>query len=115
MQKQTIKRLLTASFTLLPTLLSAQFIINEVDADQTSTDNAEFVELCDGGVGNTPPNGFVLVFSQNYLNPLIGDNQLPEAGRLSLKYPNCSITNHIILVAYGLLHISSICRSLLFA
>jgi len=37
-------------------------VINEVDADQTSTDSAEFVELFDGGVGNTALDGLVLVF-----------------------------------------------------
>ncbi|MEM9564058.1 MAG: ExeM/NucH family extracellular endonuclease [Actinomycetota bacterium] len=36
-------------------------LINEVDADQTSTDDAEFVELSDGGVGNTSLDGLVLV------------------------------------------------------
>ncbi|MCH8852313.1 MAG: lamin tail domain-containing protein, partial [Planctomycetes bacterium] len=36
-------------------------IINEVDADQTGTDAAEFVELYDGGVGNTDLTGMVLV------------------------------------------------------
>jgi len=36
-------------------------IINEVDADQTSTDDAEFVELYDGGAGNTALDGLVLV------------------------------------------------------
>ncbi|MCF6225185.1 MAG: Ig-like domain-containing protein, partial [Xanthomonadales bacterium] len=37
-------------------------IINEVDADQTGTDAAEFIELFDGGVGNLALDGFVLVF-----------------------------------------------------
>ena len=36
-------------------------IINEVDADQVSTDSAEFVELFDGGDGNTDLTGLVLV------------------------------------------------------
>ena len=36
-------------------------IINEVDADQAGTDAAEFVELYDGGVGNTDLTGLVLV------------------------------------------------------
>lgn len=35
--------------------------INEVDADQTATDTAEFIELYDGGVGNTPLDGYVIV------------------------------------------------------
>ncbi len=36
--------------------------INEVDIDQTGTDSAEFVEIYDGGVGNTVLDGLVLVF-----------------------------------------------------
>ncbi len=36
-------------------------IINEVDADTPSTDSAEFVELHDGGDGNTDLTGLVLV------------------------------------------------------
>jgi predicted extracellular nuclease len=36
--------------------------INEVDADQLSTDSAEFVELYDGGDGNKALDGLVLVF-----------------------------------------------------
>ncbi len=37
------------------------FIINEADADQISTDSAEFIELYDGGVGNAALDGLVLV------------------------------------------------------
>ena len=37
-------------------------IINEVDADTPGTDAAEFVELFDGGAGNTSLDGLVLVF-----------------------------------------------------
>jgi predicted extracellular nuclease len=40
---------------------NANVIINEVDADQTSTDNAEFIELYDGGVGLTDLTGLSLV------------------------------------------------------
>ena len=36
-------------------------IINEVDADQVSTDSAEFIELYDGGTGNTDLTGLALV------------------------------------------------------
>ncbi|MTI31798.1 putative Ig domain-containing protein [Xanthovirga aplysinae] len=48
-----------------PFLLQAQsptLVINEVDADNPSTDDQEFVELYDGGVGSTPLDGYVLVF-----------------------------------------------------
>ncbi|MEO8042759.1 MAG: carboxypeptidase-like regulatory domain-containing protein [Acidobacteriota bacterium] len=37
-------------------------VINEVDSDTPSTDTAEFVELFDGGVGNSPLDGYVVVF-----------------------------------------------------
>ncbi len=53
--------------TLMATLifagaLSADVIINETDADTASTDVLEFVELYDGGGGNTPLDGMVVVF-----------------------------------------------------
>jgi len=41
---------------------SAQVIINEIDCDQIGTDAGEFVELYDGGVGNTALDGMVIVF-----------------------------------------------------
>jgi hypothetical protein len=37
-------------------------MINEVDADTPDSDTAEFVELYDGGIGNTPLRGLVVVF-----------------------------------------------------
>ncbi len=37
-------------------------VINEIDADQVSTDTNEFVELYDGGVGNASLSGKTLVF-----------------------------------------------------
>jgi len=36
-------------------------IINEIDSDTPGADDAEFIELYDGGVGNTSLNGLVLV------------------------------------------------------
>ncbi len=36
-------------------------IINELDADTEGTDTLEFVELYDGGVGNSPLDGYVVV------------------------------------------------------
>ena len=36
-------------------------VINEIDADQTSTDSVEFIELYDGGIGNTSLDGLTLV------------------------------------------------------
>ena len=37
-------------------------VINEVDSDQAGTDTGEFVELYDGGTGNTSLTGLVVVF-----------------------------------------------------
>ena len=47
-----------------PVLAQAEttLIINEVDSDTPSTDTLEFVELYDGGVGNTALDGLVVVF-----------------------------------------------------
>ena len=40
--------------------------INEVDADNTSTDSAEFIELYDGGAGNTSLDGLnIVLFNGN--------------------------------------------------
>ncbi len=54
----------TFSFTTAdpPPPVATDVIINEVDADTPGTDAAEFVELYDGGVGNTMLDGLVLVF-----------------------------------------------------
>ena len=41
--------------------LRAQLVINEVDADQAGSDRSEFIELYDGGAGNTPLDGFVII------------------------------------------------------
>lgn len=46
----------------LASVSHADILINEVDADQTSTDIAEFIELFDGGLGNQPLDGYSLVF-----------------------------------------------------
>lgn len=39
-----------------------KIVINELDSDQNATDIAEFIELYDGGVGNVPLTGYVVVF-----------------------------------------------------
>ncbi|MCX6538217.1 MAG: DNA/RNA non-specific endonuclease [Acidobacteria bacterium] len=51
----------TFSFT-TPPPGAGKVMINEVDADTPGSDTAEFVELYDGGVGNTPLDGLVVVF-----------------------------------------------------
>jgi len=61
-----MKKILTALIVGLfvfgfSSLAFAQLIINEVDADQTGTDSAEFIELYDGGAGNTSLDGYVIV------------------------------------------------------
>jgi predicted extracellular nuclease len=45
-----------------PPVVAENVIINELDSDTPGTDAAEFVELYDGGVGNTSLTGLVLVF-----------------------------------------------------
>lgn len=40
----------------------ATITINEIDSDTPGSDSLEFVELYDGGVGNTPLDDFVVVF-----------------------------------------------------
>lgn len=42
--------------------VAAQVVINEVDSDTPGTDALEFVELYDGGAGNTSLDGLVVVF-----------------------------------------------------
>ena len=55
---------LRVSFTTAsaPPPAATNVIVNEVDADTPGTDTAEFVELYDGGAGNTSLDGLVLVF-----------------------------------------------------
>ena len=54
----------TFSFTTAspPPPVATNVIINEIDSDTPGTDAAEFVELYDGGAGNTPLDGLVVVF-----------------------------------------------------
>ena len=52
------------SFTVAtpPPPVAENIVINELDSDTPGTDAAEFVELYDGGVGNTALDGLVVVF-----------------------------------------------------
>lgn len=43
------------------TAVDSPVLINEVDADTSGSDTLEFIELFDGGVGNTPLDGLVVV------------------------------------------------------
>ena len=51
-----------AENTCPPPVVLPDVVINEVDADQVGTDDAEFVELYDGGAGNTDLTGMSIVF-----------------------------------------------------
>ncbi len=42
-------------------VVAPTFVINEIDADQDSTDSAEFIEIYDGGVGNASLDGLTVV------------------------------------------------------
>jgi len=42
-------------------VLPQGLIINELDCDQPGNDTLEFIELYDGGVGNTPLTGYIVV------------------------------------------------------
>ena len=54
----------TFSFTTAgpPPPVATNVIINELDSDTPGTDAAEFVELYDGGAGDTALDGLVVVF-----------------------------------------------------
>lgn len=60
--KTTLPYIVSTLTLALATVSHADILINEVDADQTSTDIAEFVELFDGGNGNQSLDGYSLVF-----------------------------------------------------
>lgn len=65
MKTLTVKRtslLLSLTFVFAQSVSAQSLLINEVDVDQAGTDSAEFVELFDGGGGNTDLSGLVLVF-----------------------------------------------------
>ena len=50
------------SFSFTTQATPPSVIINELDSDTPGSDAAEFIELYDGGVGNTSLNGLVVVF-----------------------------------------------------
>jgi hypothetical protein len=83
---------------------AATLYINEVDYDPVSTDGAglEFVELFDGGTGNTPLDGFVLVFyngndssppDEEYRVIDLSGQQTDAAGFLVVTTPSNGIQN----------------------
>jgi endonuclease G len=52
---------------------AGKVMINEVDADTPDSDTAEFIELYDGGSGNTPLDGLVVVLYDGGLTPFTGN------------------------------------------
>jgi len=52
---------------------AGKVMINEVDADTPGSDTAEFIELYDGGLGNTPLDGLVVVLYDGGLSPFTGN------------------------------------------
>ena len=48
-------------------------MINEIDADTPGSDTAEFIELYDGGSGNTPLDGLVVVLYDGGSTPFTGN------------------------------------------
>lgn len=63
----------------------ATFVINEVDADTPGTDDAEFIEIFDGGAGNTPLTGYIVVLfngsnDQSYLTVDLNGHQTDANG-----------------------------------
>ncbi len=53
---------LSVLITVFSSAVSAQILINEIDADTPGADTAEFVELFNGGSGETDLSDLVLVF-----------------------------------------------------
>lgn len=53
--------LVSLSFSVSAQAPADFIVINELDSDTPGTDTLEFIELYDGGVGNTPLDGLVLV------------------------------------------------------
>jgi len=49
------------NFTTISEPVKSDLIINELDTDQAGSDTVEFIELFDGGAGNTDLTGFALV------------------------------------------------------
>ncbi len=55
-------QLIAAATLFITSTAQAQVVINEVDADTPGSDMLEFVELYDGGAGNTPLDGLTIVY-----------------------------------------------------
>lgn len=82
-------------------------LINEIDADQDSTDAAEFIELYDGGFGNTNLDGYVLVLFNGSNNlsynaiDLVG-NTTDENGYFVIGSANVSNVDLVAFTTNGI-------------
>ena len=85
---------------------ATQVLINEVDVDSPSNDTAEFVELFDGGVGNTALEGLALIFfdgasDKSYLSIDLDGLSTNASGYLAIG--NKAIASAVITFADGAL------------
>jgi predicted extracellular nuclease len=62
MNRKILYSLLTSLGCIAASSSFAGITINELDADQSGTDSAEFIELYDGGIGRSSLSGYSLVF-----------------------------------------------------
>ena len=89
----------TGAYTLSITLDNLPVLINEVDSATSISNSLEFVELYDGGIGNTPLDGLVLVCylgnsEQSYLAVDLDGESTDEAGYFvlgSASVPNVDL------------------------
>lgn len=76
----------------------ADILINEVDADQSGTDNAEFVELFDGGQGNSSLSDYSLVFyngngAQSYKSVSLSTQKTNDSGYFVICGDTTTVNN----------------------
>lgn len=83
-------RLILSLFFALSCSVNASIIINELDADTPSVDTEEFIELFDGGVGNTSLDGLVLVLYN-------GSDDQSEGGAIDLSGFNTDIDGYFVI------------------
>jgi uncharacterized repeat protein (TIGR01451 family) len=77
---------------------ATELLINEMDADQAGTDAGEFIELYDGGSGNTSLDGLVLVLfngsdDASYLSFDLDGHATDESGYFVLCGDNANVPN----------------------
>lgn len=89
-----------------PTPDLPNLVINELDSDTPGSDVAEFVEIYDGGAGNTSLNGLVLVFFNggndlSYLTIDLTGRSTNSAGYFTVG--NSAVPNVDLIFANGVL------------